>query len=289
MVSCLCLFGCGPIDVAGGPEWVGWSASGYGRTTKTRQRHPALSNTANIFVVRNKIVMDIQQLEPYIRQILTAPGTDLSTISAKRVRKQLTEQHPSISEDFVRANKPQIDALIKSIFETVSEEIQSRQAFQQPTYDEPEPPKPVKRKHEDEDEDERDVDEDDDDYERAETTPPKSKPSKHKVSRTMTDEELARQLSTELNGRASRGATRSSNSKTNGKPKQSKSPKKSMKSAARVEDSDDDSGENFNGKRSKGKSKGGGGAKGGFGKEFILRQIICFISGNLWSLKSLII
>lgn len=36
--------------------------------------------------------MDVQAMEKAIRAILTAPNVDLSTISSKRVRKDLAEQ-----------------------------------------------------------------------------------------------------------------------------------------------------------------------------------------------------
>lgn len=61
----------------------------------------------------------VQAFEPQIRAILLDPTTDLTSISAKRVRKQLVELDPSVSE-FIRANKEALDALIANIFEAVS-------------------------------------------------------------------------------------------------------------------------------------------------------------------------
>jgi len=63
---------------------------------------------------------DFGSLEPHIHQILSAPGTDLSTISAKRVRRQLVEVDPSLTVGFMRENREAVDAVIASVFEKVS-------------------------------------------------------------------------------------------------------------------------------------------------------------------------
>ena len=65
--------------------------------------------------------MSIDALTPRIREILTAPNTDLSTISAKRVRLQLLNEDPSLSESWVRENKTDIDKHIAGIFGEVSQ------------------------------------------------------------------------------------------------------------------------------------------------------------------------
>ena len=47
----------------------------------------------------------------HIKSILTAPNTDLSTISAKRVRSQLLQLDPSMSEAWIREDKSSTDIL----------------------------------------------------------------------------------------------------------------------------------------------------------------------------------
>jgi upstream activation factor subunit UAF30 len=64
--------------------------------------------------------MSIEALTPLIRGILTAPDVDLRTISAKRVRKQILQSDPSLSEVWIRENKEPIDKLISSVFEEVA-------------------------------------------------------------------------------------------------------------------------------------------------------------------------
>lgn len=64
--------------------------------------------------------MSIEALTPVVRDILTAPDVDLRTISAKRVRKQILAQDPSLSENWVKDNKEDIDRLIGRIFEEVA-------------------------------------------------------------------------------------------------------------------------------------------------------------------------
>lgn len=206
-------------------------------------------------------------LEPRIRQILAAPGTDLNTISAKRVRRQLVELDSSITEEWVKENKGAIDEVIASVFEAVSGELVAQG------------PSIGKRERDDDggyvngsgnaSSGQNGVAKHEDDDEPS--TPP-LKPKKQKTKRELTDEELARQLSSQIN--ASSRSSRSGKA-TNGKSKKgaSRTPKKNKKSAERVNsdgESDDDSDD---GKKRKKKSGGGGGggAKGGFGKEFMLR------------------
>jgi len=65
--------------------------------------------------------MQVSDLEPRIHTILSAPGTDLSTISAKRVRRILLEQE-DVPQELVKDNKQAIDELISTVFAKVSEE-----------------------------------------------------------------------------------------------------------------------------------------------------------------------
>ena len=65
------------------------------------------------------MTIDIASLEPVIYRILSAPGTDLSTISAKRVRKQLAEEE-ALSPEAIKEHRGDIDTLITRVFERVS-------------------------------------------------------------------------------------------------------------------------------------------------------------------------
>jgi hypothetical protein len=115
--------------------------------------------------------------------------------------------------------------------------------------------------------------EEDDDEDGEEKKPPKKKQKRARGE--LTDEQLARQLSSELNGRqrstrAGGGGTTKRGGRGGGR-----GGKRGAKSAARVEESDDEDGEGGKKKRkrkaSSGAGAGGGGAKGGFGKEYALR------------------
>jgi upstream activation factor subunit UAF30 len=210
--------------------------------------------------------MSVAALEPSIRKILSAPGTDLNTISAKRVRKQLLELEADISEDWVKGNKDQIDALIASVYEAVSSTVAQTDV----SSDAGAP----KRKHEDLD-DTYDGGNDDEDEDAGGPSSPPRKPKKSKSKRELTDEEFARQLSSQING-SSRSSRSAANGKSKPKKAASKSGKRSKKSAERVTESDDDNSElNSDGEKKpkKRKSGGGGGAKGGFQKEFVLRCV----------------
>ena len=66
------------------------------------------------------MTLDVAKYEGQIRAILQAPGVDLSTISAKRVRKQLVEQNTELTPELVKAHKEQLDVLIGSVYEEVS-------------------------------------------------------------------------------------------------------------------------------------------------------------------------
>lgn len=211
--------------------------------------------------------MSIESLEPRIRAILGAPGTDLETISAKRVRRRLLKEDASLSEEWMKDNKEPIDALIASVFEEVSgvharggqngdvgggsEEMDWKEngAYEA-------------------------VDGDDQETEDAGPSSPPEKQKKSKTKVVLADEEYARQLSTEING--SQRASRSGKA-PNAKPKKgaSRTPKKDKKSAELVVDSDAESvEEQGSGKKRVKKSRGGGGgARGGFQKEYMLRYV----------------
>lgn len=199
------------------------------------------------------MVFDFGSLVPRIYQILSAPGTDLTTISAKRVRRQLLELDPTLTPDFLKENKTAVDEVIASVFERVSEQVNAEadEAGQKidRTY----------RKEEDEA-----FQEDytvDDGGEEEGSQPPKK--SKKGSKQEQADAELARKLSSEINGRSTR---------TSGKGRGTVAKRGPRRKSAATVDSDDDIHEE-GGKKTKKRSSNGSGAKGGFAKEFTLRYL----------------
>ena len=195
---------------------------------------------------------DFGSLEPLIYQILSAPGTDLSTISAKRVRRRLIELDPTLPVDFFKEHREEVDAVIASVFESVS--------GAQGTGDNPTAYATEEESFKQEDQT-SDFPEESAEAAEKERSPPPKKRKVGKNGRGLSDAELARKLSSEINGRSTRTGSKSRGGSAAGK----KAPR-AKKSAATV-DSDDDS--DGIGKRKK--SSGGNTAKGGFAKEFALR------------------
>ncbi|CCL99192.1 uncharacterized protein FIBRA_01207 [Fibroporia radiculosa] len=209
---------------------------------------------------------NVELLEPQIRDILTAPGIDLKTISAKRVRQQLLDQDPSLTADFLKENKDEVDELITNVYEQISSEAgQAEEAEDEAVREEGE-------EEEEEEEEEAPVtkgkrrrkveDDGEDEAEEAPSRPAKTKKAR-KTNGTMTDEEMARQLSDEINGR-SRSSRTSSTRGTRGRGGGKRGGKRGAKSAATV-DSDGEEGE---GEATKKKSKRGT----GFQKEYALSE-----------------
>jgi len=194
---------------------------------------------------------DISTLEPQIQNILSAPGTDLQTISAKRVRKMLLELEPSLTAEVLREHKAELDAVIATVFQSVSAEAGLGEASEEP-----------KRKRDDRRvKEEEVVDEDEDDD--APSPPPKK--ARKAAKKELSDAELARHLSSQINGRTRRSgvANGSSTKKSNRK----------MKKSADFIESDDSDADDEGGAKKKRKSSGratGGRAKGGFAKEYLL-------------------
>lgn len=212
------------------------------------------------------MVFDINSLEPHIRAILSAPGTDLTTISAKRVRKQLLEVEPSLTQEFLKENKEAVDGVIASVFEAISAEMGGVEAASQTPEEEPVHSKPARKRKTREEEDFEDVGDEGEEEEGGSVTPPPKKAKKgSKNGRELSDAELARQLSSEINGRSRRsgGRTRATNGSSLKKGNRKK------KSAAMIDSDGDESDDDR--KRSKPKKRAGGTAKGGFAKEYILR------------------
>lgn len=207
---------------------------------------------------------DVLTLEPVVYGILTAPGVDLATISAKRVRKQLSVQNPDLTDDWIRDNKAAIDVLIAKVFTQLQPLAPEEQSEAGPSESNvsPEDTEDV------EDGDDGHDDEDDMEMEEEEKKRPAKKPKKNKP---LTDEEYAKQLSTEINGRtrSSRSGTSAPKRTRGGKTKGSR---RNISAATVDSDGDDDEGV---GKKRK-KPSGGGGARGGFSKEYVLRYLFLY-------------
>ena len=173
-----------------------------------------------------------------IRAILQAPGVDLSTISAKRVRKQLLEQNDDLTPELVKEHKDELDGLIGNVYEQVSADLGGEDG------DVPMAEENGKRKREDVD--------------MSPQASPSSAPKRSKKApktEAMTDEELARQLANELNGRDR--PTRAAAAKPN---KVAKPRRKKAKSAATIDSDAEDASDEKPKKR-----------RGGFTKEYTLR------------------
>ncbi|KII95702.1 hypothetical protein PLICRDRAFT_34644 [Plicaturopsis crispa FD-325 SS-3] len=219
------------------------------------------------------MAFDANSLEPAIRRILSAPGTDLTTISAKRVRKHLLEVEPSVTAEILKANKDAVDAVIASVFEKVSAENGGGED-DDGEEDGGEDAGSGKRKRGSEGPEYYHGGEprDDEGEEDGEAVSPPAKKAKKVKRGELTDAELARQLSSEINGRARR-STGTRGRTANGTPKKNSRKKKS---AATVDSGEDDSGEEGEKKpktkKKKAPSEGGGTARGGFSKEYLLSE-----------------
>lgn len=266
------------------PEWslAIKLASPSPNATRLSTRCPYSSPTLDAATLRSLHYpdMSVDNLRARVTQILKATPTEkLATISTKDVRAQLL-QAGDIDKRWLKENKDAVKELIQSVFEAVSAHLVPALP---PTAD-----AQVAHAHKKE---EVDVDP----YPSAngvsnghasgsyiaedganglaedEDTKPAVKPKKRAKSKNeISDEQFARQLEMELNGR-SRSAR---SGKAPPKKAPSRTSKAKKKSAEHVDDSDADSDGDRLDDRPKKKRKrtgGGGGAKGGFGKEFILR------------------
>ncbi|TFL07179.1 SWIB/MDM2 domain-containing protein [Pterulicium gracile] len=182
---------------------------------------------------------DAESFEPLIRNILTGPGVDLSTVSAKRVRKQLLALAPSLTEESLKAIKDDVDAVITRVYSEVKEQA---------------------------DESEH-VDEDQEEEEEEAEQPPKKKAKKDRPS---SDEVYAQKLAQELNGHSTRKSKSSSSTPRKGTSK-------SAKSAATIDSDDEAEGSKPTKKRKRVKKEKEPGdpsapAKGGFAKEYNLSE-----------------
>lgn len=210
--------------------------------------------TYSVHILRLRLAtmsFDFSSLEPRIYEILSAPGTDLSTISAKRVRRRLIELDPTLTVEFFKENREDVDAVIARVFENVSgvqeteDNSRTDESYKQEGHA-------------------SDFPEDGAEAAEEEDSPPPKKIRKvGKNGRGLSDAELARKLSSEINGRS----TRTGGKSRGGSGAAGRKGPRAKKSATTV-DSDEDGSDGI-GKRKK--SSSGGTAKGGFAKEFALR------------------
>ncbi|GLB37758.1 putative SWI complex, BAF60b domains containing protein [Lyophyllum shimeji] len=214
------------------------------------------------------MAFDFSTLEAPIHKILSAPGTDLTTISAKSVRRLLLKEVTSLTPEFLRENKKEVDIVIGKVFESVNGAQGGGGADADDT-EVPERSESRKRKQEDEEEEHGEAEVEGDEEDEARSPKKAKKRSKNELS----DAELARQLSDELNARSRRKSA-----KPSGKPRGANGATKKVgrakKSAATVH-SDEESGDGEGEPKAKSKRKstgGGGAAKGGFAKEYTLSE-----------------
>lgn len=197
-------------------------------------------------------------LEPAIRKVLTAPGVDLNSISAKAVRRELQAQDPSLTNEWMRENKETIDAIIAEVFQSVSEAASASGSGD------------ANGVHEDADA-EGVAEEVGDGEEELGSLPKRpSKKRQKKTGQEKSDAELARQLSNELNSRSRSSRNVAGKTKTNA-GKNGSSGKRRKPLTADTVDSGEDGSDADSTVGKKRKSRGGGGAKGGFSKEYNLR------------------
>jgi upstream activation factor subunit UAF30 len=228
--------------------------------------------------------IEVHALEPQIRLILCSPGTDLTTISAKRVRKQLLDVEPSLTAKYLKENRKELDTVIARVFEAVANGQGIEDSGQGEEQTSPSK-KHRKRKSredgvsadggvagDDDDRYEEDEDEEDESGSQARTSSPKKLKKGVKGRGTvLSDAELARRLSSEINSRSSRrsaGRPAGSNGST---PR--KGGKKKSAAVVDSDDGDDSEGYASGKKQAKVKRKAGGAAKGGFAKEYTLRWV----------------
>jgi upstream activation factor subunit UAF30 len=237
---------------------------------------------------------------------------DLTKISAKSVRMNMLASDETLDPSWVKQNKEGIDDLIAQIFSTVnSQQVQPSQA---PMAASPSTSPTLKRK--------RMVNDGEHANGNGDSLTPSQTPishvtnnHKHRPSsaaqktrqQQLSDAELARQLSAELNplGRTTRGSGPGSRKHTSGAggagsgTKGGRGSSKKVKSSAKIIDNSDnehgsadeddsyndsDDGSKRRRKKSNGggsrTSEGGGGAKGGFAKEFVLSPPLAALTGE---------
>jgi upstream activation factor subunit UAF30 len=169
------------------------------------------------------------------------------------------ELDPALTVEFFKEHREEVDAVIASVFESVS--------GAQGTEDNPRTAYATEEGSLKQEDQASDLPEEGAEAAEEDSPPPKKMRKVNKNGRGLSDAELARKLSSEINGRSTR-----TGAKTRGSSAAGKKGARAKKSAATV-DSDDDS--DGIGKRKK--SSGGGTAKGGFAKEFALSDSLAAV------------
>jgi chromatin remodeling complex protein RSC6 len=211
---------------------------------------------------------NLEDLEGPIMRILTAPGVDLSTISAKGVRQKLLEDSAlGLTPRGLKERRTEVDTMISNIYEGVSRQAQtdeSKRKREEETEKGSEQEDRGEEATEEQDDQDDDTEEQDAEaYEEDDVKPPTKKKKGAAKSVEEADAELARKLASELNSRSRRGTSNGASAT----PKK----RKTKKSAALVDSDAEDDGED----EEKPKKKRSGGARGGFAKEYILRCFKC--------------
>ncbi|KAG1740895.1 SWIB/MDM2 domain-containing protein [Suillus paluster] len=215
---------------------------------------------------------NLKDLEGPITLILTAPGVDLSTISAKRVRQKLLEDTAlGLTTQGLKKRRTEVDTMISNIFENISRQAQADDSKRKRDEETDEATEQDDQGEVSEEQDEQEDAVEEQDAEASEEEDEKPPPPKKKKSAAKSveeaDAELARKLASELNSRSRRGASNGASTT----PKK----RKTKKSAAVV----DSGGENDDEDEEKPKKKRSGGARGGFAKEYILSESLSVVVG----------
>jgi len=199
-----------------------------------------------------------RDLEPAIRKVLTAPGVDLNQISAKSVRKRLQALDPSLTYEWMKENRGAIDVIIGEIFQSVNEAASVSGSVD------------ANGVHEDADAEGAAEAEGEGEGESGNSPKRPTKKRQKKNGQEKADAEYARQLSNELNSRSRSSRTTVGKSKTSVGKKGGPGKKRKPLTADTVDSGEDGSdADSTVGKKRK--ARGGGGAKGGFSKEYNLR------------------
>jgi upstream activation factor subunit UAF30 len=184
---------------------------------------------------------NLESLELHIRDILASPGTDLSTISAKTVRLQLTDIIPWLTPEVAREKKKDIDEVITGVYQAIcAEYAQDEEAASG------EEAESTRKRNQGSDEENSGQDDED---EGSEAPRPVKRAKK---------EEEGDGKSKAKKGRGSANGT----GKKVGRPR---------KSAATVDSGAESEGGSKKRTRKKSGAGEGGRARGGFAKEYILR------------------
>lgn len=204
-------------------------------------------------------------------RILTAPGVDLSTISAKGVRQKLLEDTAlGLTARGLKERRTEVDAMISSIYEGISRQAQTDESKRKREEEIDAGTEQEDRGEATEERDDQDDAAEEQDAEASEeddVKPPTKKKKDAAKSVEEADAELARKLASQLNSRSRRGASNGASAT----PKKRKTKKSAAVVESGAEDEDDD--------KEKPKKKRSGGARGGFAKEYILSESLSVIVG----------